>query len=753
MILALLPFLFWLFILLNFNRKGLSWRISFLSASVVWGVLLTAVTEILSIFRQINFISLVLFWGLAGAVSALIFISTKDNREGTRTLLKAPIFLKSLMASIVLIGAVTALIAAVAAPNNWDSMTYHLGRVMHWIQNQSVADYPTNIVRQIELNPWAEFAVMHLQVLGGGDFFANFVQWFSMLGTVIGVTLIAAEFGADFRAQVYAAVVAATIPMGILQATSTQNDYVVGFWLVCFVYFGILFTERNSWLRTLAAGASLGLAILTKGSAYIYAFPFLGWFLLSSLRSGRRRALRYIPLMLLLVLSINGAHYMRNYRLFGNPLSSDNNLYANGAISGSTLLSNILRNTALEMGTPWKNVNDGMQSTVEGMFKLMYLNINDPKTTFGGTSFGITGLSLHEDIASNSLHFVLILISIVLLGALRDIRKSRNLLPYFLSVNMAFLFFCLYLKWQPWGSRLHLPLFVLWSPAIAVVLSRIPRQLFASIVMIVLLVFSLPYLFYNESRPLLGGNSIMATSRLDQYFKNRAALKESYYDSAALVAAHRCGDIGVQLGGDDWEYPLWVLMKGMSDRQFRIEHIGVSNVSGRLAPSNFFPCALIRTGKDSQAYVFFPSVPSGDLLSGDVPGVKIEGFKGTEGPYPQWNLPKVRWINRPVAKIEIDGLRSGNTVKLIMSFCPHVRAKPKMDVLLNSKILKSYHLQDADKWLDDSIDLPLKQGTNVIEFLNEPLPGQALPPDSLYMLFRRLAVGEADDGRQGWTRP
>jgi hypothetical protein len=51
-------------------------------------------------------------------------------------------------------------------------------------------------------------------------------------------TLIAKQqLGANQTGQLIAAVFVATIPMGILQASSTQNDYVLSFWLICFVYF------------------------------------------------------------------------------------------------------------------------------------------------------------------------------------------------------------------------------------------------------------------------------------------------------------------------------------------------------------------------------------------------------------------------------------------------------------------------------------------------------------------------------------
>jgi hypothetical protein len=47
-------------------------------------------------------------------------------------------------------------LALITPPNMYDSMTYHMSRVVHWIQNGSLAHYPTSIGRQLFLPPGAE---------------------------------------------------------------------------------------------------------------------------------------------------------------------------------------------------------------------------------------------------------------------------------------------------------------------------------------------------------------------------------------------------------------------------------------------------------------------------------------------------------------------------------------------------------------------------------------------------------------------
>ena len=322
---SLVPLACFVAIVLVFQRSQAdpSWRSSLLAAAVVWGVLLTGITEFLSLFRQITFSAVLALWltSLAIAVIIVVRLGGSVKEPSLRSFLEglSP-FERSLLGGLAVITAVIALIAWISPPNNWDSLTYHMSRVAHWIQNRTVANYPTNLLRQLHQNPQAEFTILNFQILSGTDRLANLVQWFSMVGSVVGVSLLAKQLGASARGQIFAAVVAGTIPMGILQGSSTQNDYVVAFWMVCLVYYAMLLKADGKLFYALAAGASLGLAILTKGTAYLYAFPFMVWVGLSLIRSRHAKGLTLIAVVVATSLLINVGHYARNYELYGSPM-------------------------------------------------------------------------------------------------------------------------------------------------------------------------------------------------------------------------------------------------------------------------------------------------------------------------------------------------------------------------------------------------------------------------------------------------
>lgn len=328
----------------------------------------------------------------------------------------------------------TSLIAIISPPNNWDSMTYHMVRVVHWIQNRSVGHYPTYYAAQLVHPPFAEFFIMHLQILSGGDRWANLVQWSSMIGSIIGVSLIAKQLGCGERGQIFSAVFCATIPMGILQSSSTQNDYVVAYWLVCLAYYTLLSFNYKipPFSLIFAIAASLGLALLTKSSGYIYALPFIIWLFVGHVRNLRWKMWQPFLITFVVVLMLNINHYLRNTNLYGHPLATADYTddYKIEVYSLPTFISNIIRNLSLHVDIVRYFKLDGWLTPITGivmkLVKIIHqflgVDINDPRTTFPPNSYTVSGVSFDENIAGNPLHLLLILLA---LGSLLWWRK-RN---------------------------------------------------------------------------------------------------------------------------------------------------------------------------------------------------------------------------------------------------------------------------------------------------------------------------------------
>jgi len=600
---ALVPLLVFFLAWDMFSRGKEDWRLAFLSAAAMWGSLLTLITELLSLFGAIAFRPLLGAWCFSLVIVFLAWRKSVWGKPAATNFAwrQEPRFEWFLRMGLLFIAGVVGLIALVAPPNTWDAMTYHMARVMHWMQNKSVAHYPTHILRQLYMPPWSEFAILHFQILAGTDRLANGVQWFSMLGSAIGVSGLAGRLGADRRGQLFSAVVSMTIPMGILQGSSTQNDYVAAFWLTCFVYGLFVMRERGDAGSALLCGAGLGLAMLTKATAYIYAFPFLlgaSWLLLRAFGS---RGFLLLILVASAALTINLGHFLRNDDLFSNPLGLTQEdrvghytiqyRVANEVLSPAVLVSNLVRNAAIHLSTPSAPINLFLERGVIFLHSVLGVSPHDPRTTLPlGTRFEITDTWLNEDSTGNPLHFALLVASIFVIAWKRG--EGREVRLYSLGLIAAFLLFSLYLKWQPFNSRLQLPGFVLWSPVSGVVLAGLQRKWAASAVVSILLVGTLPWLFFNRARPLAAPQNIFNTPRAAQYFRGRYS---PYSRAVQLLPDPQCKQIGLYLDLDSWEYPFWVLLYQRLGRDVRIEAVNVENISARKYADlpAFTPCAVL----------------------------------------------------------------------------------------------------------------------------------------------------------------
>jgi 4-amino-4-deoxy-L-arabinose transferase-like glycosyltransferase len=561
-------------------------------AATITGLMILIITELLSLFALLSFGPLSACW-LFATLSALgyLFVAVRGQNLHLeflgRSLCLTPFrsFLcrsfteKLMIAGILLITICVGITALHAPPNNWDSMTYHMSRAAHWIQNQSVLPYPTNIPRQINYPPWAEYAIAHFQILSHSDQWANLIQWLSMIGCAMAVSLLARFFKADAGTQILTALITVTIPMGILQGSSTQNDYVLSFWLLNFIILWITSLRRSSWQYTLLAGVSLGLCFLTKGTGYLFAIPFLiflsGYW---GFKRPRRMVIKLSVFVIMISLALNAGYFARNIQTARSLIPASESDIFTSPPNLKWILSNATQNIALHLKTPWKSVNQRTENLFYASQKQLGLLTENGDPIAGIHAFHFPGHPFHEDHAGNFIHLLFILLGLIVFLRSKDKKKNTFFNLYLCALIFTSFIFTAMVQWNLFQSRYHLPLFILWSPFIAIACSSRKRPYTQNIVSVLLFVTCLPWVFCNQSRPLLGDSSIFTTKRIKQYFANRPYLYDPYQKAASYIKEVNAGKLGLSCGEDDWEYPFWVLLD-INKTGRRLVHTQVTNAS------------------------------------------------------------------------------------------------------------------------------------------------------------------------------
>jgi hypothetical protein len=621
--LALIPLidLVAIYVALRCVYRDRDWRESALAAAVIWGTLVALSTELLGLFHVIQRQTIGSFWLIALGFSLYVIYRQRRNisfKVGKPRVEGALAW--SMLAVVAFYLAITFFIAIVAPPNTNDSMQYHMSRVMHWIVNRSVDFFPTSSDRQLWMPPFAEYAILHFLILAGSDLFANLVQWLAMAGSVIGVSLIASLLGARQKGQIFAALFAVTLPMGVLQSTSTQTDYAAAFWGVCFAFFAIsesnrLINESPGRLSTnsILLALAFGLGILTKGTFVVCATPFLFW-LLGVLVWKRKWkiAVGLAVLGLAGLLLLNASLWWKNYRTFDNPLGPATGHLGSTLFTPGAVFSTGLRNAAMQMAFDKGPANKVLYISTLKIHELLGLDINDPRITLG--TYRIRQ-SVHEDFAGNNWHFILSAISVIytlVVFSLHGFRKWNAgrgagsapassgfsfYIPFFYTaaVILGYVLFSALFKWQDTDSRLLLPWFLMVPPLTGWVFDRINRFLRAGLT-ILLTLSSLTVLLSNPSRPLIvtGQNeSILLASRTTTRFNNSPEIMNEYISVAVTARDLKCQSIGLSLDSSTPEYLIWAILSPSGQNLKQVQNLLALPETEQYATPGFRPCAVI----------------------------------------------------------------------------------------------------------------------------------------------------------------
>lgn len=523
----------------------------------------------------------------------------------------APAWQWALGCVIAILAISVAVLAIGSSPNNFDSQTYHLPRIEHWVQNASVAVYPTDIHRQVDIGPGSEYLLTHLRLLSGGDGAYNLLQLLAAIGAALAASRIAAQLGGGPIAQLATVFLLATTPEVLLQASSTQVDLVAAAWVACLATIVLdEFTrpgETGATLRVTAPrtdavylGLALGLIAVTKSTGLLAAAPLLlVWGIGRLVRDGHRRrpclcgrspqrcsradasraataraatmaaSLAVLALALILV----GPFLLRMHQAFGHPLGPEVLRESIGVQTADPrlLLINGLRIAQTNLDTPLFPLSDGFAAAINGLANLMGVDPNDPRITFGTTEFPVRAWYPDEDRAAFPITGLAALAGLVWFAV-----KGPGLRrAYAAAIAAAFIGVVCTVSWQPWVNRLVMFLVVLGAPAAGLLAAGIVKGFAATardrgrrraaiaLVTTVAVAASLAGVLtvaYGYPRRLAGTWSVFSLSDLEERFVRRREWLPQYEEAAAAVAAVDPERVGLVQGNDSWEYPWWILL-------------------------------------------------------------------------------------------------------------------------------------------------------------------------------------------------
>ena len=606
-----------LFLLLSSDHRKSLWDVIII-VPCLFGLIILILTEAMGLFRALDRETMILCWSCIDFFLLFWVVKWKkcigprilDWKEKIFVIIQTSTQVERLIFSFSLVLLSLMFLSGLCyPPNNWDSMTYHMARIIHWVGNDSVNYYPTHIYRQIYQSPLMEYMVMHVCVLNQSDVWAFVIQFGFYIFSGITFIAILSMLGLKRLPMVIGTSVFLLLPEGVLQASSTQNDLVTVFYFLTALYFVLKIIKGNTGIAHFFFwGLAMGLCIQTKATGYIYLGPLIIMTVPVLIKQNWRRGnIRIFSLLLLVsvvVVLVNGAMYWRNLQFNNSLLGGDaaeremlfNNNHSLGVITG-----NIVKNIGLHIGPyPFNQLYVSAVNFFDGAVIINGNGINYLDISFKGAPV----LPVHEDTAYNTIQLGMVIFTLFLLFFRKFKGKTDGFYVVWLMVLLllAFTTFNVLLKWQPWHSRLHFPFFALGIVLLSYLVDIIPSiQKFVLRALPFMMLLSLSVVLVNYTRPIISIPGVHKTAindlRYRQYFSNKPELTVEYETIHTLINASNNNTIGVELGTeDDWEYPLFY---NTFERHWIVKHILVNN-STRVISQNTENMGFIISTKHNQ---------------------------------------------------------------------------------------------------------------------------------------------------------
>jgi hypothetical protein len=325
-------------------------------------------------------------------------------------------------------------------------------------------------------------------------------------------------------------------------------------------------------------GMAVGLAVLTKEIGYMISFPFVVAFAWYSVKRYRQLLLKAV-ISGVVALSIFLPHAYKNFTTYNTPvIGSDWGKYTS-IIFQPTLQSFIVTTLAhIISNAPIPFIQDKLDHAYETLLAALDVDPDDVAIfPYGPVSGRRKHFSAHESTAQNPVHLILFIWCLSGIGIRYHATANRHRWRLLAALAL----FCLLLSWNYWTLRYQIPLFVLTAPLIGIALEKSCREKIRTFFCILLVLYCIPVLLGNWSRPLLppafGTNpySVWTQPREKLYFTERPErfFYDRYVAAADILAKEHAESIGLVIGEDSWEYPLWILLRARLPRMPQIRHI------------------------------------------------------------------------------------------------------------------------------------------------------------------------------------
>ena len=497
-------------------------------------------------------------------------------------------------------------------PNEWDSMTGHLNRILYFL-NQGTTEHFIGTNFNVDTYPksFCSIQVYPFLMSGYNEHFFKLPNYGSFWLICFGTYGILKQLGASYKSRLLGSLIVFLSPNIIMQSILTDTDIVLGAYLVSIIYLILVFKNTQRLIYIYFVGLAFGLALSHK-ITFVFSFlPLLIIYLFVIFSSSQYKILYKLKHfiyahLLAIIFFVAPTGYIANYLYYNHPIGPEvatrhqsveragslPNLMVQGSRNVVRYTFDLLNFDGLRN---WTIVEEKQILLKSKLVKLdKYFNLGLESTT----DFTIIPFSFNRrfEFFNGSPIYGSIFILLILPAIFIYFRRPNFIKGIFLSAFILhFLILAYSAPYDPWKGRYMISSLIYIVPFFIYIgdyfFYQAPTRFFKLTFVFTITIISISALstigLNLRALPFdaYGRKSILKLNRMEALTVSRPDITLAYQNFDKIVPSNAIVALGTI--NDDYEYPLW-------GKDFK----------RKLIPINPFGKGLQKIPKEAQ-YLFF----------------------------------------------------------------------------------------------------------------------------------------------------
>lgn len=493
-------------------------------------------------------------------------------------------------------------------PNEWDSMTGHLNRILYFNQNHTTAHFiGTNW--NIDTYPKSFSSVQFYPFLmtGFNEHFFKLPNFSAYWMLFVGSYAILKQLKVDFKVRLLSSCLILFTPIILIQSTTTDTDIALAAYSVCGLYFLFRYLSSKQFYYIYLFTFSLSIALSHK-ITFVFMLPSIAILLLYVIHHNylaiQYRHLKHFIFSFLFILLVSmPTGYLANILHYGHPIGPET-ATKHQSIERAGTLSNLVVHGSKNMARYFfdllnfdglRNISfiESGQEKVNSLFRYLDTHLNwglESAKTFTIVPFNYTR---QFDFYNGTPIYGSIFLFIFIPSIFFLLTRKRPLIFYLFLIGFLLHFSALAYTaaYDPWKGRYMISSIIFLIPISTLYFDRIVMantyKRVIPIFVIVILSAWCTIAFHGRSAlfSTKGIPTIWNKTRMQILTISRPDITRAYEKFDSIVPQNAIVALGTM--NDDYEYPLWG-----------------EKFSRKLIPINPFEKGLQPIPQDAQ-YLFF----------------------------------------------------------------------------------------------------------------------------------------------------